>query len=53
MILTKLVEVDGVRVENHPDASEPVKSDLPPLVDHAAGTIIAKLVDVFVGDVSN
>ena len=51
MIQTKPVEVDGVKMESHPDALEPVKSDLSP-EDHVAGMIIANLVDVFVGDVS-
>ena len=51
MILTKVVEVDGVKMESHQDALEPVKPDLSP-EDHVAGMIIANLVDVFVGDVS-
>ena len=49
--LMELVEVDGVKMESHQDALEPVKSDLSP-EDHVAGMIIANLVDVFVGDVS-
>ena len=49
--LMELVEVDGVKMESHQDALEPVKSDLPS-VDHVPGMIIVNLADVSVGDVS-
>ena len=51
-MLTMPAEVDIVKMESHLGASEPVRSDLS-LVDHAAGTIIAKVADVFVEDVIN